>query len=164
MNLETLDLLTQKIDKALSTIRNLRSENQRLQETSIRLDSQMRLVEGQLAASKMEQERLEVELDIKVSEAANLTAELARKEQELQSMQGEVEQRVVELNRLQDALREKEEKIQSAANRLEQVMNSLEIELDVRIEQPEEVVDSAKPFQEEKAFEHPQDLFGFSTR
>lgn len=164
MNLETLDLLTQKIEKALGTIRALRTENQRLQENGLRLDSQLRLFESQVSAGKLDQERLEADLEIKTNEAANLAAELARKEQELISVQNEVDQRLVELNRLQDALREKEEKIHSAASRLEQVMNSLEIELDVRVEPSEEETEAPAPLAEDKAFSTPQDLFGFSAR
>jgi|GEM_PF-2623422 len=162
MNLETLDLLTLKIEKALATIRTLRSENLRYQEHSLGLDNQLRLVEGQLATTRSEQERLQAELDVKQDEAQNLAQELSRKDQEIASVRGEVEQRVVELNRLQDSLREKEDKIQAAAGRLEEVMASLELELNVQVgSTDEDEFSDSQPFQEDKAFGSPADMFGF---
>ena len=161
MNLETLDILTQKIEKALGTIRALRTENQRLLEHTLSLESQVRILEGQVAASRGEQERLESEIDVKVNEASNLTAELSRKDNEIASLRGEVEQRMVEVTRMQDSLREKEEKIQGAASRLEQVMNSLERELDVRIDSGEEQeLLAGNPISEDRAYSGPTDLFG----
>jgi len=165
MNLETLDLLTQKIEKALGTIRNLRSENQRLQEASLRSEGQLRLAEAQVQTLRADNERLSGELEDRGVEASNLQQELARKDNDIASVRAEVDQRVVELNRLQDALREKEVKIQAAAERLEQVMNSLEVELDVQI-QPEREISRPQnaTILDEPSFAAPADLFGFPQR
>jgi chromosome segregation ATPase len=165
MNIETLDLLAQKIEKALGTIRSLRQDNQKLQEHSLSLDSQVRLLEGQIAASRNHQEQMEAQLEEKSNEASNLAQELLRKEQDVMSARSEVDQRVIELNRLQESLREKEEKIQAAAGRLEQVMNSLEQELDVRVRAAdEELLESGAELGDDRAFGDPRDLFGYTQR
>jgi len=165
MNLETLDLLTQKIEKALTTIRTLRTDNQRLHERTLSLDSQVRLLESQLGNAHAERERFESELELKTTEAQNLLQELSRKDQEIAKVRDDAEERGMELTLLQESLRDKEVKIQAAAERLEQVMNSLEIELDVRVPATEEeIIPGQTNPSEDKAFGSPQDLFGFSQR
>jgi chromosome segregation ATPase len=166
MNLETLDLLTQKIEKALATIRSLRTENQRLQERSLGMESQARLLESQLGTAHAEHERCEAEIESKTTEAQNLMQELIRKDEELEAARLEVAQRSTELKDLQDSLREKDDKIQAAALRLEQVMTSLETELDVRIPTlDDDALDGRIKRADETALGAiPQDLFGFSQR
>ncbi|HSQ42988.1 MAG TPA: hypothetical protein VLM37_11975 [Fibrobacteraceae bacterium] len=165
MNLDTLDLLTQKIEKALGTIRRLRDENLNLSQTNNEQGTQIVALESKLATLQKEQERLEAELEQKQTEAGNLSQELNRREHEITLAKSEVERRVTELNQMQESLQEKESKIQIAATRLEQVMDSLEQELDVRVRAPEEeLVNADQVKQEEKEFGDPEDLFGQSEK
>jgi chromosome segregation ATPase len=101
MNLETLDLLSSKVEKALETIRSLKAEKLRLDE--------------QVASLGETNKRLRVELDEKDRAVAMLGADLDKRNAELQL--------------LHETVQDRDGKIQMAAERLEHVMNTLEIEL-----------------------------------
>lgn len=101
MNLETLDLLSSKVEKALDTIRLLKAEKNRLEE--------------QLGSLGETNKRLRAELEEKDATVANLNADLER--------------RGVELQLLHETVQDRDGKIQMAAERLEHVMNTLETEL-----------------------------------
>lgn len=101
MNLETLDLLSTKVEKALETIRHLKAEKNRLDE--------------QVASLGETNKRLRAELDEKDQALALVSADLDRRNAELQM--------------LHDTVQDRDVKIQIAAERLEHVMNTLETEL-----------------------------------
>jgi len=101
MNLETLDLLSSKVEKALETIRQLKTEKARLEE--------------QLASLGETNKRLRAELEEKDQTVASLSTDLERRSAELQMLHETVQDRDV--------------KIQMAAERLEHVMATLETEL-----------------------------------
>ncbi len=101
MNLETLDLLSTKVEKALDTIRQLKSDKLRLEE--------------QLSSLAETNKRLRAELDEKDHASALLAKDL--------------EKRNAELQMLHDSLQDRDVKIQLAADRLENVMATLEREL-----------------------------------
>lgn len=101
MNLETLDLLSSKVERALDTIRQLKAEK-------IRLDD--------LTASLTETNK-------------RLRAELDEKDQQVASLSADLDKRGVELQLLHDTVQDRDGKIQMAAERLEHVMNTLENEL-----------------------------------
>jgi len=156
MNIEALERLTDKVEAALSTIRALRGENHSLLEKLENVQSHSKGIEEQMLQSRLDQDRIARELEMKTTEMENLLQELQRKEDELAQIRQERETRSMELTRAQETLREKEEKIQAASVRLEQVMNALELELDVRI--PHTPVLTRSPFAE------PSDLFGNPIR
>lgn len=101
MNLETLDLLSTKVEKALETIRHLKAEKNRLDEQVVSLGETNK--------------RLRAELDEKDQALALVSADLDRRNAELQM--------------LHDTVQDRDVKIQIAAERLEHVMNTLETEL-----------------------------------
>lgn len=116
MNLENIDVLSQKVEKVLETLRRVKAEKNQLQ-AELRQVKEQALEEREQAAA--EQAKAVADLDARDRELANARVQIADKVKEIESL--------TEVNRTQN------EEIQNAQNRFRDLLKTIEAELGTEI-------------------------------
>ena len=116
MNLENIDLLSQKVEKVLETLRRVKTEKSQLQ-------AELRQVKEQ-AAEEREQA---------AAEQAKAAADLESKDKELADARAQIADKVKEVESLTEATRNQNGEIQNAQNRFRDLLKTIEAELGTEI-------------------------------
>lgn len=116
MNLENIDLLSQKVEKVLETLRRVKTEKSQLQ-------AELRQVKEQ-AAEEREQA---------AAEQAKAAADLESKDKELADARAQIADKVKEVESLTEVTRNQNGEIQNAQNRFRDLLKTIEAELGTEI-------------------------------
>lgn len=161
MNLENLDVLSQKIESMLDALRRLKNEKAESDKALASKISEITALQGELDGKNAEVENFKAILAEKDAELEKSKADLAAKDAELGNLQATVADIRAEQESLKGALAEKDAKtaelegvvneqgaeIQTAREKFQNLLSTIENELgtEIPVQTPEDGAESAQP-------------------
>ncbi len=147
MNLENLDLLSQKIESMLEALRRLKNEKAEAEKSVAAKTAELENLRSEMSEKSRQVEMLEGELASKNADVSNLNAELASKNSEAETLRATIAERDAELESAKASLSEKEAKladmdkvvseqgdeIQNAREKFQNLLSTIESELGTEI-------------------------------
>lgn len=177
MNLENLDLLSQKIESMLETLRRLKNEKADVEKAlaakvadaeaaraeSLERAKRIETLEGELAGKDSELENLKAELSAKNSEAESLRATVAERDSALESVKASLSEKEAKLADMDKVVNEQGVEIQNAREKFQNLLSTIESELgtEIPLQSPEENGNGSEERPQASAGESAQaDFFG----
>ncbi len=133
MNLENLDLLSQKIESMLEALRRLKNEKAEAEKSVAAKSAELEDLRTAMSEKSRQIEALQGELASKESEAEALRKTVAERDAELESTKATLSEREAKLADMDKVVSEQGNEIQNAQEKFQNLLSTIESELGTEI-------------------------------